>query len=123
VNIDQIRDKVLALEQRAERLDERQVNIQDRLAILEKTQAGIQDIRLMIERLTMGNDSTKQAFSDLNQRLDRLDQKLAKRIDEIDERLEGHMQQPAKRWEDLKWVIIVAVVTGIVSFTLGRILP
>lgn len=123
MNIDQIRDKVLALEQRAERLDERQVYIQDRLAILEKTQAGIQDIRLMIERLTMGNDSTKQAFSDLNQRLDRLDQKLAKRIDEIDERLEGHMQQPAKRWEDLKWVIIVAVVTGIVSFTLGRILP
>lgn len=123
MTVEEIRDRVIALEQRAAREEERSRFLEDRLIILEKTQTGVQEIRLMIERLTMGNDNTKQAFSDLNQRLDRLDQKLAHRIDEIDQRLEGHVQQPAKKWEDIKWVIIVAVVTAAVSFALGRIIP
>ena len=123
MTIEEIRDRVIALEKRAEREDERHRYLEDRLIILEKTQAGVQDIRLMIERLSMGTDNTKKSFSDLNQRLDRLDEKLAKRIEEIDARLDTHEKEPAKKWESAKWVIVAAILTGVVSFALGRVLP
>lgn len=125
MTVEEIRDRVLALEQRTERLDERQAYIQDRLVILEKTQAGVQDIRLMIERLTMGSDNTKQSFSDLNARLDKLDAKLAKRIEEIDNKLEVHVTQqdkaPAEKWEKAKWVIVAAVITGVIGYFIGKL--
>jgi len=65
MTIEEIRDRVIALEKRAEREEERHRFLEDRLIILEKTQTGVQDIRLMIERLAMGSDNTKQSFSDL----------------------------------------------------------
>lgn len=123
MNIEQIRDKVLALEQRAERVDERQTFLHDRIALLEKTQAGIQDIRLMIERLAMGSDNTKQSFSDLNQRLDKLDAKLAKRIEEIDSKLEAHTSQPGEKWEKAKWIVVAGAISAAVGYGIGKILP
>jgi len=122
MTVEEIRDRVIALEQRTERLDERQAYIQDRLVILEKTQAGVQDIRLMIERLTTGSDNTKQSFSDLNIRLDKLDQKLAKKIEDIDNRLDAHVNEPAKKWEKLKWMVVTAIATGLVGYFIGKLL-
>lgn len=121
MTIEEIRDRVLALEQRAERTDERQAFLQDRLTILEKTQAGVHDIRLMIERLTMGSDNTKQAFCDLNARLDKLDQKLSNRIEEIDNKLAAHTAEPGQKWESAKWVIVAAVITGVIGYFIGKL--
>ena len=122
---EEIRDRVIALEVRAEREEERHVFLEKRLQILEQTQGGVQDIRLMIERLTMGSDNTKQSFSDLNARLDKLDNKLAKRIEEIDAKLEGHVTQqdkvPAEKWEKAKWVIVAAVITGVIGYFIGKL--
>lgn len=125
MTIEEIRDRVIALEMRAEREEERHVFLEKRLQILEQTQGGVQDIRLMIERLTMGSDNTKQSFSDLNARLDKLDAKLAKRIEEIDTKLEGHVTQqdkaPAEKWEKAKWVIVAAVITGVIGYFIGKL--
>lgn len=125
MTVEEIRDRVIALEMRAEREEERHVFLEKRLQILEQTQGGVQDIRLMIERLTMGSDNTKQSFSDLNARLDKLDSKLAKRIEEIDAKLEGHVTQqdkvPAEKWEKAKWVIVVAVITGVIGYFIGKL--
>jgi len=126
MTIEEIRDRVIALEKRAERENERHRFLEDRLIILEKTQAGIQDIRLMIERLTMGSDNTKQSFSDLNARLDKLDAKLAKRIEEIDNKLECHMTQqdkaPGEKWEKAKWVVVAGVISGVLGYLLKGVL-
>ncbi len=126
MTIEEIRDRVIALEKRAEREEERHRFLEDRLIILEKTQAGIQDIRLMIERLTMGSDNTKQSFSDLNARLDKLDAKLAKRIEEIDNKLEGHITQqdkaPGEKWEKAKWVVVTGVISGVLGYLLKGVL-
>lgn len=125
MTVEEIRDRVIALEMRAEREEERHVFLEKRLQILEQTQGGVQDIRLMIERLTMGSDNTKQSFSDLNARLDKLDNKLAKRIEEIDAKLEGHVTQqdkvPAEKWEKAKWVIVAAVITGVIGYFIGKL--
>lgn len=125
MTVEEIRDRVTALEMRAEREEERHVFLEKRLQTLEQTQGGVQDIRLMIERLTMGSDNTKQSFSDLNARLDKLDNKLAKRIEEIDAKLEGHVTQqdkaPAEKWEKAKWVIVVAVITGMIGYFIGKL--
>ena len=121
MTVEEIRDRVIALEQRTERLDERQTYIQDRLVILEKTQAGVQDIRLMIERLTMGSDNTKQSFSDLNSRLDKLDQKLAKKIEDIDHRLDAHVSEPAQKWDKAKWALGMLILGGVVGYLIDMI--
>lgn len=117
MTVEEIRDRVLALEQRAERMDERQTFLQDRVVILEKTQSGVQDIRLMIERLMMGSDNTKQNFLDLNVRLDWM----AKRIEEIDNKLEAHTAEPGKKWESAKWLIVAGVITGVIGYIIGKI--
>lgn len=122
MTLDEIRERVMALEARAERYDERQLFMQERLVVLEKTQAGVQDIRLMMERLSMGNDYTKQSFADLNARLDKLDRKLADRIDEIDSRLEEHTKEPGMKWEKLKWMVVTAIATGLVGYFIGKLL-
>jgi septation ring formation regulator EzrA len=123
MTIEEIRDRVIALEKQAERENERHRFLEDRLIILEKTQAGVQDIRLMIERLTMGSDNTKQSFSDLNARLDRM----AKRIEEIDNKLECHVTQqdkaPGEKWEKAKWVVVAGVISGVLGYLLKSILP
>jgi len=121
MTVEEIRDRVIALEQRTERLDERQAYIQDRLVILEKTQAGVQDIRLMIERLTTGSDNTKQSFSDLNIRLDKLDQKLAKKIEDIDNRLDAHVSEPAQKWDKAKWALGTLILGGVVGYLINVI--
>lgn len=123
MTIEEIRDKVLSLEMRAERENQRHCFLEERIVILEKTQAGVQDIRLMIERLSMGTEQTKQAFSDLNARLDKLDQRLAKRIDEIDKRLEQHTSQPGEKWEKAKWAVLTLILGGVVGYIIKVVLP
>lgn len=117
MTVEEIRDRVIALEMRAEREEERHVFLEKRLQILEQTQGGVQDIRLMIERLTMGSDNTKQSFLDLNVRLD----SLAKRIEEIDNKLEAHTAEPGKKWESAKWVIVAGVITGVIGYFVGKL--
>lgn len=122
MTIDEIRDRVIALEKRADREEERHAYLEKRVEILEKTQGAVQDIRLMIERLTMGTENTKRSFDDLNARLDKLDKRLADRINEIDRRLDGHLTEPGEKWEKAKWAVFALVLGGVVTYLMTKIL-
>lgn len=121
MTVEEIRDRVIALEKRAEREEERHVFMESRLKILEKTQDGVQDIRLMIERLTMGTEQTKQSFSDLNARLDKLDKRLADRISDLDKRLDAHEKQPGEKWEKAKWAVFTLVLGAAFGYIATKI--
>lgn len=121
MTVEEIRDRVIALEKRAEREEERYVFMESRLKVLEKTQDGVQDIRLMIERLTMGTDQTKQSFSDLNARLDKLDKRLADRISDLDKRLDTHEKQPGEKWEKAKWAVFTLVLGAAFGYIATKI--
>lgn len=121
MTLDEIRDKVLALELRAEKEEERHRGLDARLEALERTQAGILDLRLLIERLTMGNESSQKSFADLNARLDKLDAKLEERMTSLEKRIDTHEKEPGKKWEKLSWLVLSLVVGGAIGYFINML--
>mgnify|MGYP001075957400 FL=1 len=123
MTVDEIRDKVLALEQRAERIDELAASFDQRLREVERTQSGILEIRILIERLSMSNESVKNSLGEMNGRLDRLEQTLTKRIQQVEQKIDVHEKEPAKKWADAKWILVAALLSGLVGYGLKALLP
>ena len=122
MTVDEIRDKVLALEQRAERIDERAASFDQRLREVERTQSGILEIRILIERLSMSNESVKNSLGEMNGRLDRLEQTLTKRIQQVEQKIDVHEKEPAKKWADAKWAVGILILGGVVGYLINLIL-
>ena len=122
MTVDEIRDKVLALEQRAERVDERAASFDQRLREVERTQSGILEIRILIERLTMSNEGMKNSLGEMNNRLDRLEQSLTKRIQQVEQKMDVHEKEPAKKWADAKWAVGILILGGVVGYLINLIL-
>lgn len=122
MTVDEIRDKVLALEQRAERVDERAASFDQRLREVERTQSGILEIRILIERLTMSNEGMKNSLGEMNSRLDRLEQTLTKRIQQVEQKIDVHEKEPARKWADAKWAVGILILGGVVGYLINVIL-
>lgn len=115
MDLDTIRDKVLAIEVRAEKFDERQSSLEARVTAVEHTQACIQDVRLLIERLNMGAMNTEKSFADLNTKLDKLEEKLSRRIEGIENRIGEQERIPGDKWNKVS----LGIITTIVGIVLG----
>lgn len=114
--------QVNALERRVDKIETCCSSLDMRLGAMEKTQAGILDIRLLIERLSVGNDNTTKSFAEINARLDKMDDKLTRRIEGIDSRLANHEKKPGEKWEKATWAVVIAVIGGVVGFFLQKVL-
>ena len=121
MTLEEIRDRVIELERRAEKEDERHRGLEERLREVETTQKGILEIRLLIERLTMGNESMSRNFAEVNARLDKLDAKLTTRIEGIEVRIGAQEKKPGEKWEKATWAVTLAVISAAAGVAIGKL--
>ena len=88
----------------AERIDKENDRQNKRLSELETAIKEITKITISIERLANSIENMQKELYSQGQRLKDIEDK------------------PKNEWDKLKWVVIGAVVTGVVGFILGRFL-
>ena len=102
----------------ASRVDAEDDRQNHRIGELEKTVKEMNELTISVEKMAasmeyMAKEQTKQG-----QRLEIQDQKLDRQNEKIDEL----KMLPAKKWDNLSWLIVSALVTGILGYILGMIL-
>ena len=88
----------------AERIDKENDRQNKRLSELETAIKEITKITILIERLANSIENMQKELCSQGQRLKDIEDK------------------PKNEWDKLKWLVIGAVVTGVVGFFLGRFL-
>ena len=123
MTLEELTMQMTQIKERIARNEEKSEAMERRLKDVETSQSGITEIRILIERMNMSSESMKNSLADINSRLDKLDQKLSKRIELIEAKLAAQEQKPAEKWDKAKWIVVTAILTGVAGYLLKSILP
>jgi peptidoglycan hydrolase CwlO-like protein len=82
----------------------------DRLDGVEKEQKEQGRLLVVIERLTNG-------ISSLNEKVGNVE----KKVDGLGTRITAIEQEPAAKWKQLSWAVLILIVGAVVGYTMGQV--
>ena len=108
--------------QRLATLDEWADNIERRVSALEKSRDILTDVQITLKELSMQSKYFGEKLDELKQALEKISTENQRQHDELTKRIGKIEQAPAGKWENVKTVSIVAVVTSLVTFLITKFL-
>lgn len=108
--------------QRLATLDEWALGIERRVSVLEKSRDILTDVQISLKELTMQSKYFGEKLDELKVALEKISTENQKQHDELTQRISKIEQAPGGKWESIKTVIIVSVITAIVGFLMAGLL-
>lgn len=108
--------------QRLATLDEWALGIERRVSVLEKSRDILTDVQISLKELTMQSKYFGEKLDELKVALEKISTENQKQHDELTQRISEIEQAPGGKWESIKTVIIVSVITAIVGFLMAGLL-
>ena len=108
--------------QRLATLDEWALGIERRVSALEKSRDILTDVQISLKELTMQSKYFGEKLDELKTALEKISTENQRQHDELTQRIGKIEQAPAGKWEQVKTVSIVAVITAIISFIAAKLL-
>ena len=108
--------------QRLATLEEWSAGIDRRVSALEKSSDVLTQVQISLKELTMQSKYFGEKLDELKVALEKISTDNQKQHDELTQRIGKIEQAPGGRWESVKTVIIVSVITAIVGFMMAGLL-
>ena len=108
--------------QRLATLEEWSSGIERRVSALEKSRDILTDVQISLKELTMQSKYFGEKLDELKVALEKISTENQKQHDELTQRISKIEQAPGGKWESIKTVIIVSVITAIVGFLMAGLL-
>ena len=108
--------------QRLATLEEWSSGIERRVSALEKSSDILTQVQISLKELTVQNKYFGEKLDELKVALDKISTENQRQHDDLTNRIKDIEQAPAGKWENIKTVIIVSVITAIVGFLMAGLL-
>ena len=108
--------------QRLATLEEWSSGIERRVSALEKSSDILTQVQISLKELTMQNKYFGEKLDELKVALDKISTENQRQHDDLTNRISKIEQAPAGKWENIKTVIIVSVITAIIGFLMAGLL-
>ena len=108
--------------QRLATLEEWSSGIERRVSALEKSSDILTQVQISLKELTMQNKYFGEKLDELKVALDKISTENQRQHDDLTNRIKDIEQAPAGKWENIKTVIIVSVITAIIGFLMAGLL-
>lgn len=108
--------------QRLATLEEWSSGIERRVSALEKSSDILTQVQISLKELTVQNKYFGEKLDELKVALDKISTENQRQHDDLTNRISKIEQAPGGRWESIKTVIIVSVITAIVGFIMAGLL-
>lgn len=102
-------------------LDEWAKGVELRVQNIERSQTVLLEVQIGLKELAMSNRFMGDKLDDLKQMLDKIVDDNLKQHDDLKKRIDSIEQKPATKWENAKWVIVAATLTGLIGYFISKI--
>lgn len=102
-------------------LDEWAKGVELRVQNIERSQSVLLEVQIGLKELAMSNRFMGDKLDELKHLLDKIVDDNIKQHDDLKKRIDNIEQKPATKWENAKWLIIAATLTGLVGYLISKI--
>ena len=117
----EIRDLILRHDKSLTTFDEWAKGIDVRVANIEKSQNLMIEVQISLREIAMSNKFVGDKLDEMKRTLDKIVEENQKQHDILNRRIGDMEQKPATKWENAKWVVIVAALTGLVGYFISKL--
>ena len=121
MELSEIRDLVLRHDKSLTTFDEWAKGIDVRVANIEKSQNLMIEVQISLREIAMSNKFVGDKLDEMKRTLDKIVEENQKQHDILNRRIGDMEQKPATKWENAKWVVVVAVLTGLVGYFISKL--
>ena len=121
MEMQEIRDLVLRHDKSLTTFDEWAKGIDVRVANIEKSQNLMIEVQISLREIAMSNKFVGDKLDEMKRTLDKIVEENQKQHDILNRRIGDMEQKPATKWENAKWVVIVAALTGLVGYFISKL--
>ena len=121
MELSEIRDLVLRHDKSLTTLDEWAKGIDVRVANIEKSQNLMIEVQISLREIAMSNKFVGDKLDEMKRTLDKIVEENQKQHDILNRRIGDIESKPATKWENAKWVVVVAVLTGLVGYFISKL--
>ena len=108
--------------QRLATLEEWSSAIDRRVSALESASSVLTQVQISLKELAMQNRFFGEKLDEMKKALDKISAENQRQHDDLANRISKIEQAPAGKWENIKTVIIVSVITAIIGFIMAGLL-
>ena len=121
MELSEIRDLVLRHDKSLTTMDEWAKGIDVRVANIEKSQNLMIEVQISLREIAMSNKFVGDKLDEMKRTLDKIVEENQLQHDVLNKRIGDMEQKPATKWENAKWVVIVAALTGLVGYFISKL--
>lgn len=122
MELDEIRDLVMAHGTHLSTLDEWAKGVELRVQNIERSQTVLLEVQIGLREIAMSNKYMGDQIAEMKRMLDKIVDDNLKQHDEMIRRINSIEQKPATKWESAKWIIVAACLTGLVGYAISHFL-
>jgi DNA repair exonuclease SbcCD ATPase subunit len=120
MELNEIRDKVLEHDKSLSNFDNWAEQTEKRIAELEKSRDVMSDVKIALAELKMSNKYFTDKLDELKASIERINTDNKEQHDAIGRRVKDIEDKPGRSWDKLIWLVIAAVVGGIVGYLINN---
>lgn len=117
----ELRDMMLRHDKSITTFDEWAKGIELRVQNVEKSQNLMVEVQISLREIAMSNKYFGEKLDEMKKTLDKIVEENQKQHDELNRRIGNIEDKPATKWENAKWIVLAAVLTGIVGYFLSKL--
>ena len=121
MEIAEIRDMLQRHEKSINTFDEWAKGIAIRVENIEKSQNLMIEVQISLREIAMSNKFVGDKLDEMKRTLDKIVEENQKQHDILNRRIGDIESKPATKWENAKWVVVVAVLTGLVGYFISKL--
>jgi predicted transcriptional regulator len=117
----ELRDMMLRHDKSITTFDEWAKGIELRVQNVEKSQNLMVEVQISLREIAMSNKYFGEKLDEMKKTLDKIVEENQKQHDELNRRIGNIEDKPATKWENAKWIVVAAALTGLVGYFISKL--
>jgi predicted transcriptional regulator len=117
----ELRDMILRHDKSITTFDEWAKGIELRVQNVEKSQNLMVEVQISLREIAMSNKYFGEKLDEMKKTLDKIVEENQKQHDELNRRIGNIEDKPATKWENAKWIVVAAALTGLVGYFISKL--